>query len=63
MSPARAQLAQIAAVTGHSLKSVSEIVEHYLVSTGDMAREAFKARLKTAGIGQRRKVGSFSTEI
>jgi integrase len=36
----------IAAVTGHSLQAVRQILSHYLIRTEEQAREAFKRRLE-----------------
>ena len=42
----------ISAVTGHTLGSVKQILETYLVRTKAMAVEAFKRRLAHEGRGQ-----------
>jgi hypothetical protein len=38
-------IAEIAAITGHSLKTVDTILERYLVRTGTLAASAFQKRL------------------
>jgi hypothetical protein len=44
MAEAVCELPEIAAITSHMLASVVDIIEHYLVRTGKMARSAFKKR-------------------
>lgn len=43
---------QIAAITGHTLKSCIGILDQYQVRTGKLAREAFRRRLEHEGNGQ-----------
>lgn len=45
LAEAGCSIALIAAVTGHTIKSVEQILERYLVRTGEMARQAFAMRL------------------
>lgn len=45
---AGSDLAEIATITGHSLRTVAEIIEHYLERTGKMARSASIRRLDAA---------------
>lgn len=45
LAEARCPTPLIAAVTGHTVKSVDTIIERYLVRTSAMAREAFQMRL------------------
>jgi hypothetical protein len=49
LAEANCELPLIAAVTGHSLKTVETIVDRYLVRTAAMARQAFKLRLEMEG--------------
>lgn len=44
-----AEIAEIAAITGHSLETVTTILEHYLVRTGTLAVSAFQKRLAAEG--------------
>lgn len=46
MAEAGSELPEIASVTGHSLKSVETILEHYLVRTRKLAKSAFARRMK-----------------
>ena len=48
MAEAGCEIPEICAVSGHTLKSAAQIMEHYLVRTGRMARAAFKKRLAYA---------------
>jgi integrase len=36
---------QISAITGHSQSTVQQLMNRYMVSTGEMARQAFQKRL------------------
>jgi integrase len=49
LAEAGAETAQIAAITGHSLASVNQILDRYLVRTGELARAAFQKRLDKEG--------------
>ncbi len=55
LAEANCELAQIAAITGHTLKTVAEIVDRYLVRTGKMARDAFRRRLEAERLDRERK--------
>jgi hypothetical protein len=58
----------MAAITGHTLKSVTQIIEHYLVLTGELPRAAFqlpapgRAAENAMGKGQTRRVGTGPTK-
>ena len=45
LADAGCEVPQIAAVTGHSPKTVHKILDHYLVATADQAKAAFLKRL------------------
>jgi len=46
LAEAGCSIPEIAAITGHSLKSVETILEHYLVRTRQLAKSAFAKRLR-----------------
>lgn len=45
LAEAGCEIPLIAAITGHKLKTIEWILEHYLIRTGEMARQAFAKRL------------------
>lgn len=45
LAEAGCELAEIAAITGHSLKTVHSIIDRYLVRTAKLARNAFRRRM------------------
>lgn len=51
LAEAGATIAGIATITGHSLKTVDTILEHYLVRTAPMAAAAFAQRLRAEDDG------------